>query len=60
MLIFYLQDEINGKEATPTNNLSQNEDHQSENLKEVPSETANENVVYDFTDEEVMLHLVFF
>lgn len=42
--------------ATPTNNLSQNEVHQSENLKEVPSETANENVPFDFSDEEVKFH----
>lgn len=45
-------DDSNGDVATPTNNLSQNEVHQSENLKEVPSETANENVPFDFSDEE--------
>ncbi|RZC25456.1 Protein PHOTOPERIOD-INDEPENDENT EARLY FLOWERING 1 isoform D [Glycine soja] len=45
-------DESNGDVATPTNNLSQCENGQSENLKEVPSETANEDFSYDFTDEE--------
>ncbi|KAL2604874.1 hypothetical protein AAZV13_09G091200 [Glycine max] len=45
-------DESNGDVATPTNNLSQCEDGQSENLKETPSETANEDFAYDFTDEE--------
>ncbi|KAL9319263.1 hypothetical protein ACSQ67_015780 [Phaseolus vulgaris] len=45
-------DESNGDVATPTNNLSQCEDGQSENLKGVPSETANEDFAYDFTDEE--------
>ncbi|XP_012570467.1 protein PHOTOPERIOD-INDEPENDENT EARLY FLOWERING 1 isoform X2 [Cicer arietinum] len=44
-------DESYSDVATPTNNLSQNEDHQSENLR-VPSETANESVPYDFSDEE--------
>ncbi|KAK7392807.1 hypothetical protein VNO78_21255 [Psophocarpus tetragonolobus] len=45
-------DECNGDVATPTNNLSLCEDGLSENLKEVPSETANEDFAYDFTDEE--------
>ncbi|CAJ1967449.1 unnamed protein product [Sphenostylis stenocarpa] len=45
-------EESNGDVATPANNLSQCEDGQSENLKEVPSETANEDFAYDFTDEE--------
>nr|ACJ61498.1 photoperiod independent early flowering protein [Glycine max] len=48
-------DESNGDVATPTNNLSQCEDGQSENLKETPSETANEDFAYDFTDEEIAL-----
>lgn len=52
-------DESNGDVATPTNNISECEDGQSENPKEapnemtnVPSETANEDFAYDFTDEE--------
>ncbi|XP_045807406.1 protein PHOTOPERIOD-INDEPENDENT EARLY FLOWERING 1 isoform X2 [Trifolium pratense] len=45
-------DDSNGDAATPTNNQSQNGDHQSENLKEVPTETAKENVPFDFSDEE--------
>ncbi|KAK7278828.1 hypothetical protein RJT34_23866 [Clitoria ternatea] len=45
-------DDSNGDIATPTNNLSQYEYHQSENPKEVPRERANEDFAYDFTDEE--------
>ncbi|RDY05668.1 Protein PHOTOPERIOD-INDEPENDENT EARLY FLOWERING 1, partial [Mucuna pruriens] len=45
-------DESNGDVATPTNNVSQYEDGQSEILKEVPHEKANEDLAYDFTDEE--------
>lgn len=45
-------DESNGDVAIPTNNLPQSEDGQSENLKEVPSETVNEDFAYDFTDGE--------
>ncbi|XP_061364443.1 protein PHOTOPERIOD-INDEPENDENT EARLY FLOWERING 1 isoform X2 [Gastrolobium bilobum] len=45
-------DEINGVVATPASNVSQYEDCEPENLKEVPSETVNENFAYDFTDEK--------
>ncbi|XP_058771334.1 protein PHOTOPERIOD-INDEPENDENT EARLY FLOWERING 1 isoform X2 [Vicia villosa] len=45
-------DDNNGDVATPTNNLSQNEDHQFGSCKEVSIEAANENVPFDFSDEE--------
>ncbi|KAK7267339.1 hypothetical protein RIF29_20008 [Crotalaria pallida] len=45
-------DESNGDVATHASNLSPYEDHQSENPKELPSEIGNENIAYDFTDEE--------
>ncbi|XP_019414895.1 PREDICTED: protein PHOTOPERIOD-INDEPENDENT EARLY FLOWERING 1 isoform X1 [Lupinus angustifolius] len=45
-------DESNGDEGTQASNLSQYEDHPPENTCEVPSEMANESIVYDFNDEE--------